>query len=219
MRVIKEAEERRTEILNTAEELFTVKGYVQTTITDILNTVGIAKGTFYYYFKSKEEVMDAIVKRMIDNEAAQAKQIASDTSKTPTEKIFAILLGQKPKKDDVKNKLLDEFHKPSNAEMHQKSLSLSIISLSPIMAQVVCQGIECGDFSTQYPQEVIELLMASGQVLFDPAVFTWTPEETICRMNAFIDLMEKSLGAKEGSFSFMTEILNQNGNEKGSSNE
>ena len=53
-RIVKEADERRNEILDAAETLFTEKGYSKTTIIDILNQVGIAKGTFYYYFKSKE---------------------------------------------------------------------------------------------------------------------------------------------------------------------
>ena len=52
-RIIKEADERRNEILDAAETLITEKGYSKTTIIDILNQVGIAKGTFYYYFKSK----------------------------------------------------------------------------------------------------------------------------------------------------------------------
>ena len=61
-RIVKEADERRNEILDAAETLLQ-KRVLKTTIIDILNQVGIAKGTFYYYFKSKEEVMDAIIER------------------------------------------------------------------------------------------------------------------------------------------------------------
>lgn len=53
MRIIKEYEERRKEILETAERLFLTKGYTKTTVNDILKEIGIAKGTFYHYFKSK----------------------------------------------------------------------------------------------------------------------------------------------------------------------
>ena len=61
MRISKEYDERKNEILDTAERLFHTKGYEKTTINDILKEVNIAKGTFYYYFKSKEEVMDALI--------------------------------------------------------------------------------------------------------------------------------------------------------------
>jgi len=73
MRISKEPEERRNEILDTAEMLFFTKGYARTTVNDVLQVIGIAKGTFYYYFKSKEEVMDAVVVRFIDAGVAAAR--------------------------------------------------------------------------------------------------------------------------------------------------
>ena len=54
MRIVKEHEERKNEILDTAEILFEEKGYDKCSVNDILNRIGIAKGTFYHYFKSKE---------------------------------------------------------------------------------------------------------------------------------------------------------------------
>ncbi len=58
-RIVKEADERRNEILDAAETLFTEKGYSKTTIIDILNQVGIAKGTFYYYFNNSDYLKKA----------------------------------------------------------------------------------------------------------------------------------------------------------------
>ncbi|MDF2532153.1 MAG: TetR family transcriptional regulator [Clostridia bacterium] len=63
MRITKEYDERRNEILDTAEKLFHAKGYEKCTVNDILKEISIAKGTFYHYFRSKEEVLDAIVSR------------------------------------------------------------------------------------------------------------------------------------------------------------
>ena len=53
MRVVKEAEERRNEILDAADMLFADKGFDNTSTNDILEKVGIARGTLYYHFKSK----------------------------------------------------------------------------------------------------------------------------------------------------------------------
>lgn len=61
----KEAEERKKEILDVAEELFTAKGYDNTSTTDILDRVGIARGTLYYHFKSKEEILDVLINRIM----------------------------------------------------------------------------------------------------------------------------------------------------------
>ncbi|MFA2830702.1 TetR/AcrR family transcriptional regulator [Bacillus paranthracis] len=207
MRIVKEYEERRKEILETAERLFLTKGYTKTTVNDILKEIGIAKGTFYHYFKSKEEVMDEIIMRIIKEDVAKAKVIVSNPNIPVLEKLFRVLMEQSPKSGDVKDKMIEQFHQPNNAEMHQKSLVQSIIHLSPVLTEVLEQGIEEGIFSTSYPQETIELLLSSAQVIFDDGLFQWKPEEMMRRAKAYIKMMEVSVGAKEGSFDYMMEVL------------
>ncbi|MBE5106403.1 TetR/AcrR family transcriptional regulator [Bacillus thuringiensis] len=207
MRVVKEYEERRNEILDTAEKLFVTKGYTKTTVNDILKEIGIAKGTFYHYFKSKEEVMDEIIMRIIKADVAKAKAIVSNPNIPVLDKLFRILMEQSPKSGDIKEKMIEQFHQPNNAEMHQKSLVQSIIYLSPVLTEVLKQGIEEGIFSTPYPQETIELLISSAQVIFDDGLFQWKPEEMMRRAIAYIKMMEASVGAKEGSFDYMLEVL------------
>ncbi|AEA16066.1 MULTISPECIES: TetR/AcrR family transcriptional regulator [Bacillus] len=207
MRIVKEYEERRKEILETAERLFFTKGYTKTTVNDILKEIGIAKGTFYYYFKSKEEVMDEIIMRIIKEDVTKAKRIVSNPDIPVLDKLFKILMEQSPKSGDVKEKMIEQFHQPNNAEMHQKSLVQSIIHLSPVLTEVLEQGIEEGIFSTPYPQETIELLLSSAQVIFDDGLFQWKPEEMINRAKAYIKMMEASVGAKEGYFDYMMEVL------------
>ncbi|MFU2031129.1 TetR family transcriptional regulator [Bacillus wiedmannii] len=207
MRIVKEYEERRKEILDTAERLFITKGYTKTTVNDILKEIGIAKGTFYHYFKSKEEVMDEIIMRIIKDDVAKAKVIVSNPNIPVLEKLFRVLMEQSPKSGDVKDKMIEQFHQPNNAEMHQKSIVQSIIHLSPVLAEILEQGIDEGVFSTPYPQETIELLLSSAQVIFDEGLFQWEPEEMMRRAKAYIKMMEASVGAKEGSFNYMLEVL------------
>ncbi|ONH00238.1 TetR/AcrR family transcriptional regulator [Bacillus cereus] len=207
MRIVKEYEERRKEILETAERLFLTKGYTKTTVNDILKEIGIAKGTFYHYFKSKEEVMDEIIMRIIKEDVAKAKVIVSNPNIPVLEKLFRVLMEQSPKSGDIKDKMIEQFHQPNNAEMHQKSLVQSIIHLSPVLTEILEQGIEEGIFSTSYPQETIELLLSSAQVIFDDGLFQWKPEEMMRRVKAYIKMMEVSVGAKEGSFNYMLEVL------------
>jgi AcrR family transcriptional regulator len=56
----KDNEERRDEFVNAAEKLFKENGIVDTTINSIVKEMNVAKGLFYYYFKSKDDVIDAI---------------------------------------------------------------------------------------------------------------------------------------------------------------
>lgn len=80
MRIVKEAEERRNEILDAADELFGRKGFDGTSTNDILEKVGIARGTLYYHFKSKEDILDALIQRYEEQMYSAAAAAAKDGS-------------------------------------------------------------------------------------------------------------------------------------------
>lgn len=61
MRIVKEPEERKQEILETAMRLFYEKGYEKTSIADIAQAIGVAQGLCYRYFPSKERLFDCAV--------------------------------------------------------------------------------------------------------------------------------------------------------------
>lgn len=63
MRETKASDERRQEFMDAAEKLFKKNGIVDTTVNNIVKEVDVAKGLFYYYFKSKDDVIDAISAR------------------------------------------------------------------------------------------------------------------------------------------------------------
>ncbi|MCS4299491.1 MULTISPECIES: TetR/AcrR family transcriptional regulator [Acinetobacter] len=65
-RQTKPAEVRIDELMNAAQTLFLEKGVEATTISEIIASVGVAKGTFYHYFESKQHIVEALKKRYID---------------------------------------------------------------------------------------------------------------------------------------------------------
>ncbi|WP_458123519.1 TetR/AcrR family transcriptional regulator [Paenibacillus sp. Z3-2] len=205
MRLIKNPEERRNEILNAAEILFVTKGYTKATVMDILRVCNIAKGTFYYYFQSKEEVMNAIVMRFILSGEASAKAIVLDPKLNAHDKIYRIMMAQN-QPDDRKHGLIEQLHSVQNVEMHQKSLIETVIRLSPILAEVVEQGIQEGVFHTPNPKESIDFLLVSSQFLLDRGIFQWEEEELQKKVEAFTHIMERVLGAEKGSFAYVTRL-------------
>mgnify|MGYP001595102935 FL=1 len=82
MRIVKEAEERRKDILDAANELFFQKGFDGTSTNDIIEKVGIARGTLYYHFKSKEGIMDALIERYNVRILGAAQNIAAEDRKS-----------------------------------------------------------------------------------------------------------------------------------------
>lgn len=202
MRRHKEPEVRKSELLDAAQKLFIEKGYAKTTVTDILNVHGLSKGVFYYYFKSKEEVMDAIIQRMVDDMVDHAKKVAADPGMTPPQKIFAILTGRGQSEEMIKDKenMARQFHEVQNAEMHQKCLALSIKRLAPVMARVFREDDGQTTCSTDYLLESFTLFLTAGQVIFDEGIFQWSEEERIRYAAALLEMMEKTLGVPAGYF-------------------
>lgn len=63
----KSTEQRRSEFVDVAEKLFKENGIVETTISSIVKELDVAKGLFYYYFKSKDDVIGAITEKYNEN--------------------------------------------------------------------------------------------------------------------------------------------------------
>jgi len=206
MRISKKHDVRQNEILDAAETLFIQKGYEKATINDILDKAEIGKGTFYHYFKSKEDVMDAVIGRMVERVVNTAEVIADDTKLSVHEKIRSIILSLNIS-ESPNGPMIEELHQPSNAKMHQKSIVETIRAIAPILSGVVEQGIHEGVYNTPYPLETIEFLLAANQFIFDEGIFQWKPEEMTARVIAFAHIMELVLGTAGGSFDFILESL------------
>ena len=84
------AGETKERILNTALALFSQRGYLGTSMSDIANELGMTKGALYKHYTSKQEILDRITARMreLDQERAQAYR------NTPAEKIRTYSVAQ-----------------------------------------------------------------------------------------------------------------------------
>ena len=199
MKVSKEYNERRNEILDAAGKLFGTKGYDKSTVNDILDAVGIAKGTFYYYFKSKEEVLDAIIDRVTQLVVARVEKVASNQELAPAEKLLDVILSMQVD-SEVDHDILEELHKPENALMHQKSLSAMVTSVTPVLSKVVEEGISLGIFKSDFPTQYMQIFLTSSITLLDDGIFQVEPQEQQMILRALIALLEKMLGVEEESF-------------------
>ena len=117
MRVVKEANVRKNEILDTAERLFGTKGFDGTSTTDILNEIGIARGTLYYHFKSKEDILDAMIERMTGSLVAKASEIAGKKDEPVLQRLTQMMLALNVN-NDLGHEIMEQVHKPQNALPH-----------------------------------------------------------------------------------------------------
>ncbi len=204
MRIVKEHDERKNEIIDTAAGLFAVKGYEQCSVNDILTAIGIAKGTFYHYFKSKEDVLDAVIDKTGEQIAEKVKQVADNSMLTPEEKLLQVFLATRLE-GEVEEVLIEEMHKTENALMHQKTLVTVVDLLTPVLTKIVEEGIQKGAFQCEYPEQYMQIFLASTITLLDEGIFRVKPEKKQKLFEAMIVMLEKMLHAEEGKFLEITQ--------------
>ncbi len=215
MRVVKEANERRNEILDAADELFSQKGFDGTSTNDILEKVGIARGTLYYHFKSKEDIMDALIDRYNVRVLGAAQEIAADKGIPVNERIIRVVMALNISGGNGKE-IIEHIHKPQNALMHQKIQRVIINGVTPILTEIISEGIEQGLFSTPFPYECMEMVVAYTNIIFDDDTVEMTDKEKTKRIQAFAFNVERLLGVESGSLIYVMQMF---GSANGGSNE
>jgi len=197
MKKVKEGEVRKQEILMVARELFVTKGYEQTSVNDILKIVGIAKGTFYYYFKSKEEVLAAIILNIVEEGAKRAEQILKDKSVPLISRMMMAIMVQSPEFEGSEA-IRDEMHKVENAKLEQFYTKAMLKRMTPLLEDAVAEGVEADLFHLNYPRETIESILLLGHMLFDCNIMDWEVEDYPEKIQSYLANMERMLGTKEG---------------------
>ncbi len=203
-RTVKSAQERRLEIIQTSERLFRENGYANTAVDAIIKEMGVAKGTFYYYFKSKEEVLEAIVEHTLDQIVILAEQVADEPSLDALAKMRVLLSGGQMG-DEQTDEVTEFLHLPGNRELHEVTNIQTVLRLSPIFAKIVEQGNREGTFHAEQPLETMQFLLTGSQFLLDGGLFEFSDEELSERRFVTQAIVEKALGAEPGTFDFMNE--------------
>jgi AcrR family transcriptional regulator len=198
-RSTKAASDRRLEFINTAEALFNEKGFENTSVDDIVQRVGVAKGLFYYYFKSREELLAAIVDRILDEMEQVVVQATNKEGLTAMQRLQDISTSS----DLIRmrsGKLMKYFHKERNQALHLQVEVRTMKFLVPAMEAIITQGVGEGVFHTPYPRETAIALFGIKGVIDHTNAGTdyCEDEERTIQIIAF--LSERLLGAEEGKF-------------------
>lgn len=195
MRIVKEAAVRRNEILDAAEQLFVTKGFDGTSTNDILERVGIARGTLYYHFKSKEEILDAMIQRMTKALLKKAGQIAKQKDKPVLQRLTEMMLALNVD-SKLGSEIMEQVHRPQNALMHQKMQAELLAGIVPLFTDLIEEGIVQGICKTDYPEEAAEMLLLYSNTAFDALAEDSRNERKIA---AFIYHSERLLGMPRDS--------------------
>lgn len=195
---MKKGERRKQDLLNIAYRMFIEKGYENTSVDDIIAEAGIAKGTYYYYFESKEATLEAVIEMMIEKAENIAKTALTNPVPIP-QKLASVVYAFRPNKDEIV--ITDVLERKENIVMHDK-IGKKIVEVAvPILSDIVREGIAQGIFACTNVEERVKMLLIMSQNMFDYGAYSNKDIEV------YVDMLEKSLGAKEGTMSFISEFL------------
>jgi AcrR family transcriptional regulator len=148
-RVVKDADVRRVELLDTALTLFLEHGYERTSVEQITLAVGVAKGTFYHYFATKQELLEQLVERFTDDLFAEAERAIAGHAGTALDKLRAFMVASAETKLGRKDETLmltRPLFTPENEPLLNHLVDGWIERTRPLMREIVEQGCAEGTF-------------------------------------------------------------------------
>ena len=154
----KTKEERHNEIIETAGKLFEEKGYEQTQVQDIVNEIGVAKGLFYYYFKSKDEVMEELADRYADAIIDAVNKLIDKDIATfdKINRIFQIFIDSAEKKSGIFMGILNV----KNGITHERIFFNVGEKMVPLVTELILSGNDNGECNCSDPKFITEFLVS-----------------------------------------------------------
>jgi AcrR family transcriptional regulator len=165
------SEERKDQILDAASEVFAEKGVHETRMDDIVEKSGLSKGTLYWYFKSKDEIVLKIFERIFSREFEELEKLI-DSRENASERLlhFADRAGEDVKRMLRLMPLAYEFMGWAfRKKFVQDAFKMYINKFMDILVPVIEQGIAVGEFRNTNPQSTAITIGA----VFEGTILLW----------------------------------------------
>lgn len=190
---------KKDSILCAALSLFHEKGWEATAVSEIVQAVGAAQGTFYYYFKSKEELADALVEKMVDKRLRPLVSLSDDEDLSAYEKLikFIHLSFLVPWESDLER---ETVHHPLNGALRHKLHSVMNKSLEGLLITLIKYGVKEDYFKVESPSAVASFMLNGLQFLRMEGIMPETEKEMVRELGTVGEIIEKLVDAKTGSF-------------------
>ena len=182
------------QILDALEVLLENKSIRTISVREIAETAGIGKGSIYYYFSSKDKILEALVERSYKQPLETAKNLAARTDISVFTRMAMIFHACRSSSSEfLRQGMSSEETGAEKAYLHQKYLQY-----------MITQGIDAGDICFEYPAALAEIVLIILTVKLDNSLVPETEEENKETIRGLIALLEKGTGNPAGSLNFLT---------------
>lgn len=199
-------------ILDSLQTLLENRKLQSISVSEIAQTAGIGKGSIYYYFPSKDAILEALVERNYEKPLTTAKNLASQTGIPPFTRMAMIFQACRSTSSDyLKPQAESNIGAAEEALLHQKFMNHLIAEFKPILAEIIQQGIDAGDIRFDKPEALAEIVLIVLAVKMDNTIIPSSREEIEETIAGLVSLLEKGTDNPSGSLNF---LLNNSGGKR-----
>jgi AcrR family transcriptional regulator len=171
----KTPEIRRSDLIAAAKKAFAKKGVADAAVSDIVRAAGVAQGTFYLYFDTKGDIVNALAEQMAETMVAAVEKAVASTGAGAVDKLLALRDAiLEMANDSTSKELAAIYHRPENRAVHDRMTEHLTPRLAPLVEQIVSQGIAERVFTAEDPRVAAWFILGGLHMLevgfADPAV-------------------------------------------------
>lgn len=162
-RVVKDAEVRREELLDIALGLFLVDGYERASVEHITRAAGVAKGTFYHYFTSKQDLLEQLLDRFVDNLFCQAEAAVEGAGEDALDRLRALMTASGAAKMESRDETLmltRPLFAPENTVLLARLIEKWKQRTRPLILDIARRGVEQGRFDLPDPEAMTDVWLS-----------------------------------------------------------
>ena len=179
---------KKQEIVEISKNLINEKGVNNVSIRDIVKSVGMAQGLFYYYFKSKEEILEIIINEYVEafskelEKSVDSIQMEYDNWKEKIETTIKLLV--KLYKDNTSP--LEKFNNKKNKDLYMSMVYATIDRLANLIEKVITEALNSGFIKLTHPKETAYVLIYG--------IIDLINHKKIVDEKIFVDIVFQTLG-------------------------
>lgn len=198
---------KRELILDAMQELMNTSNAQSISVSDIAKKAGIGKGSIYYYFSSKNDIIDAVIERSYSRVLDEGKELAASENLDAFKKMEIIYKACRDSSKELKRqeKLCTFNELQQSAFVHEKYARIIITKLKPILADIIRQGISEGGIKCGHPDETAHLVLTLLTITLDNHLIYMDDSNLKKVLAAFTEMIEKGMDIDAHTLSFLTE--------------
>lgn len=155
---------KRAELASVARQVFAERGVAKTAVSDIVRAAGVAQGTFYLYFESKDDVVLEVVRQVVSQLAERIESDVASADAPAVERFIALRDALRGfEHDSAASEMAEFLHRPENQQLHDRLTEQLAHRLAVIVEEIVVQGQAEGVFTVRDPKSAAWFVLGGLQ--------------------------------------------------------